>query len=60
MVARRQRQEGEVERCLVDGPTVLGECLEGRQLRRERTARVVSPEAAVLSIGREVLQALMA
>lgn len=45
---------------MLDGPTVLGECYEGRLPRRERTAKVVSPDAAVLSIARETLHVLMA
>jgi CRP-like cAMP-binding protein len=58
MATRRQRQE-EDERCLLDGPTLLGETPEGRQPRRERTARVVSPEATVLAVPREVLHSLL-
>jgi hypothetical protein len=49
MVTRKEWMQEE-ERCLLDGPSPLGECVEVRQPKRESTARVVSMEAAVLTI----------
>jgi hypothetical protein len=58
MLTRRHRQEE--ERSLVDGPTLLGESPEAQQPRRERTARVVSPEATVVCIPKETVNSLLA
>lgn len=39
---------------------MLGECPEGQQLKRERTARVVSPEAELICIPKEAVNCLLA